>query len=162
MAFAFSVGMGVPICTRCAKLLLAAGARVDDAGVGLDGEPAKENTPLYIAFTHGHCNLVKVFLRAGAQDIAVADFGEREPGNEAAFELRDAIRAAGGWAEFVAKHRRVLSGLVSKLSAKKSRKGPPPVRQSYYHVPAPRAAGRPIPLDAASHVVAFWCPPGGH
>ena len=52
MAFAFSVGMGVPICTRCAKLLLAAGARVDDAGEGSGAEPAKENTPLYLAFTH--------------------------------------------------------------------------------------------------------------
>ena len=123
-------------CRKCCALLLAApGVRVDDT---------HWRTPLWNAISHGHCDLVKIFLRAGAREIATADLPDREPGNEAAFELRDAIRAAGGWAEYVAKHRRVLSGLVSKLSPKKSE------------------YPRPIPLDAASHVVAFWCPPGGH
>jgi len=106
-------------------------------------QPAKKSTPLYLAFEAGLCNLVKFFLRAGAREIATADLPDREPGDEAAFELWDAIRAAGGWAEYVVEHRRVLSGLVSKLSPKKSE------------------YPRPIPLDAASHVVAFWCPPGG-
>ena len=71
------------------------------------------------------------------------------------------VRAAGGWAEYVVRHRRVLSSFVSKL---KPRKGPRPVRQSYYHVPAarPSSVARPLPLDAASHVVAFLCPPGGY
>ena len=70
------------------------------------------------------------------------------------------VRAAGGWAEYVVRHRRVLSSFVSKL---KPHRGPRPVRQSYYHVPAARpSVARPIPLDAASHVVAFWCPPGGY
>ena len=58
--------------------------------------------------------------------------------------MLDAIQAAGGWAEYVAKHRRILAGLVSKLSPTKSE------------------SPRPIPLDAASHVVAFMCPPGGY
>ena len=71
------------------------------------------------------------------------------------------VRAAGGWAEYVVRHRRVLSSFVSKL---KPHRGPRPVRQSYYHVPAarPSSVARPIPLDAASLVVAFWCPPGGY
>ena len=115
-----------------------------------------------------------MLLRAGAKEIAAADLPNRIPttysnphpddlpadGRDAAFETVDAIRAAGGWAEYVVRHRRVLSSFVSKL---KPRKGPRPVRQSYYHVPAarPSSVARPIPLDAASHVVAFWCPPGG-
>ena len=101
-----------------------------------------------------------MLLRAGARQIATADLPVREPHNEAAFETVDAIRAAGGWAEYVVRHRRVLSSFVSKL---KPRKRPRPVRQSYYHVPAARpSVPRLIPLDAASHVVAFWCPPGGY
>ena len=50
-----------------------------------------------------------------------------------------AIRSAGGWPEYVAKHHGVLASFVSKLSAKSA-----------------------VPLDAASHLVAFWCPPGGY
>ena len=126
-------------CRKCCALLLAAGALVDDIPV---------RTPLWNALSHGHCDLVKMFFRAGARDIgdSIAETVDhrRDASNEAAFELRDAIRAGGGWAEYVVEHRRVLSGLVSKLS---------PKRAKY---------PRPIPLDAASHVVAFWCPPGGH
>ena len=137
---------------KCCALLLAAGADVDDCG--------EEYTPLYCAIEEGRRDIVKMLLRAGAKEIATADLPVREPLNEAAFETVDAIRAAGGWAEYVVRHRRVLSSLVSKL---KPRKGPRPVRQSYYHVPAARpSVPRPIPLDAASQVVAFWCPPGGY
>ena len=50
----------------------------------------------------------------------------------------DAVNAAGGWQEYARKHRRILAGLVAKLP------------------------GRSFPLDAASHVVGFWCPPGGY
>lgn len=57
------------------------------------------------------------------------------------YALLDKIRKAGGWANFARDHRRVLSSLVSKLSAKN--------------------AARPIPVDAAGHVVGFWTPPGG-
>ena len=154
---------------KCCALLLAAGADVDDCGEG-------DYTPLYCAIEEGRRDIVKMLLRAGAKEIAAADLPDRIPitysnphpddlpadGRDAAFETVDAIHAAGGWAEYVVRHRRVLSSLVSKLGPKKPRKGPRPVRQSYYHVPAARpSAARPIPLAAASHVVAFWCPPGG-
>ena len=97
--------------------------------------------------------LIKIFLRAGAREIATADLPPRydpfnesafapSTPNESAFEVVDAIRAAGGWPEYVNAHRRRLASFVSKLSAKN--------------------AARPIPLDAASHVVGFWCPPGGY
>ena len=124
---------------RCSELLLAAGARVDDAGPG-------RQTPLFYVIRRGRRDIVKLFLRAGAREIAIADLPARPPSNDSqpSDETVDAIRAAGGWAEYVAKHRRLLAGLVSKLSPTKSE------------------SPRPIPLDAASHVVAFMCPPGGY
>ena len=158
---------------KCCALLLAAGADVDDCGEG-------DYTPLYCAIEEGRRDIVKMLLRAGAKEIAAADLPSRipvtyekphsladdllVPGLDAAFETVDAIHAAGGWAEYVKAHRRVLSSLVSKLAPQKPRKGPRPVRQSYYHVPAarPSSVACLIPPDAASHVVAFWCPPGGY
>jgi len=123
---------------RCSELLLAAGARVDDAGPG-------RQTPLFYVIRRGRRDIVKLFLRAGAREIATADLPARNPvDGTSTFKMLDAIQAAGGWAEYVAKHRRILAGLVSKLSPTKSE------------------SPRPIPLDAASHVVAFMCPPGGY
>ena len=165
-------------CRKCCALLLAAGADVDDCG--------EDYTPLFCAIEEGRRDIVKMLLRAGAKEIAAADLPDRDfdrdsdhdfdrhrprnehlvpaPGFDAAFETVDAIHAAGGWAEYVKAHRRVLSSFVSKLASPKPRKGPRPVRQSYYHVPAarPSSVARPIPLNAASLVVAFWCPPGGY
>ena len=120
---------------HCAKLLLAHGAHVDGSG-----EIPK--TPLWWVidrdYLHDNRDLVKIFLRAGARAIADADLPRRSSGNEAAIDLHNAVRAAGGWPEYVAAHRGVLAGLVAKLSAKGA-----------------------VPLDAAGHVVAFYCPPGG-
>ena len=116
---------------RCAELLLSYGAPPDDSGDIL-------MTPLWFATWNRRRDLVKILLRAGAQRIAVADLPSRRSANASAFEVLDAVRAAGGWPEYVAAHRRVLAGLVSKLSPR----------------PPPR-------LDAASHVVAFLCPDGG-
>ncbi|KAH8099174.1 hypothetical protein SO694_00023458 [Aureococcus anophagefferens] len=103
-----------------------------------------------------------VFLRGGAREFATDvghavaladDLPIRRPHNKSAFEVVDAIHAAGGWAEYVKAHRRVLSSLVSKLSAKNTTR------------PIPfdaKNTTRPIPFDAASHVSLFWCPPGGY
>ena len=121
-------------CRICAKLLLSHGARVDDCG-------AVARTPLWTAIDYGRRDLIKIFLRAGARLIADADLPFRCPATDAAFEVLEvhsAVRAAGGWPEYVAAHRGVLAGLVAKLSAKSA-----------------------VPLDAAGHVVAFYCPPGG-
>ena len=112
---------------RCAELLLSHGARLDTAD-----RPCGW-TPLHNAVHFGLRDLIKLFLRAGAREIAKS-FSDRD--------LTATIRAAGGSPEYVKAHRRVLSSLVSKLSAKNTI--------------------RPIPLDAASHVVSFWCPPGGY
>ena len=95
-------------------------------------------SPLWFAIWNGRRDLVKILLRAGARMIAVAELPSRRSANVSAFEVLGAVRAAGGWPEYVAAHRRVLAGLVSKLSTR-----------------------RPLRLDAASRVVAFLCPDGG-
>ena len=127
---------------RGAKLLLLHGARVDDVG-------GHQVTPLYKAIEYGQRDLVKTFLRAGAEIparlpsryLTLSMYLTQRRAEKVApiLDLMAAIRSAGGWPEYVAKHRRVLSSFVSKLSAKSA-----------------------VPLDAASHLVAFWCPPGGY
>ena len=116
---------------RCAELLLSHGARLDAEG--------RRWTPLYGAIHSGLRDLIKIFLRASAPMIATADLPRRSERSALTHDLIATIRAAGGWPEYVAKHRRVLASFVSKLSAKSA-----------------------VPLDAASHLVAFWCPPGGY
>ena len=120
---------------RCAELLLSHGARIDAADL-------ISWTPLHGAIFYGLRDLVKLFLRAGAREITGPDL---PTSNKSISDLLDASQAAGGWAEYVKAHRRVLSSLVSKLSAKNTTRRP-----------------RPIPFDAASHVSLFWCPPGGY
>ena len=131
---------------KCAELLLSHGARIDD----VNRNSSRARTPLQCAIYFGRRELIKIFLRAGAREIATADLPPRydpfnespfapSTPNESAFEVVDAIRAAGGWPEYVNAHRRRLASFVSKLSAKSV-----------------------VPLDAASHVVGFWCPPGGY
>ena len=116
---------------RAAQLLLSYGARVDAFGGG--------QTPLWHAIRRGQRELIKTFLRAGAREITTADLPARDEQNALTLDLVATIRAAGGWPKYVAKHRRLLAGLVTKLSAKSV-----------------------VPLDAASHLVGFWCPPGGY
>ena len=119
---------------RGAKLLLLHGARVTDVrGI------SSPSRPLYKAIEYGQRDLVKTFLRAGAE--IPQDLPPRTHRAKVApiLDLMAAIRSAGGWPEYVAKHHRVLASFVSKLSAKSV-----------------------VPLDAASHLVAFWCPPGGY
>ena len=127
---------------RGAKLLLLHGARVDDVG-------GHQVTPLYKAIEYGQRDLVKTFLRAGAEIparlppryLTLSMYLTQRRAEKVApiLDLMAAIRSAGGWPEYVAKHHGVLASFVSKLSAKSA-----------------------VPLDAASHLVAFWCPPGGY
>ena len=80
-------------------------------------------------------------MRAGAETLGSNPIFEnfyRNIKNASTFDMVDAVKKAGGWREYARKHRRILAGLVAKLP------------------------GRPFPLDAASHVVGFWCPPGGY
>ena len=74
-------------------------------------------------------------LRAGAYQ----PFPEPRPAplhnNSAALDLARAVERAGDWAAYVAQHKGVLAGLVTKC--------------------------KPMPDDAAGLVVEFMCPPGG-
>ena len=136
---------GTPLCSigyrekyvRGAKLLLLHGARVNDVG-GM----SSDRRPLYRAIEFGQRDLVKTFLRAGAEipaRLPALPRTSRAKKVAPILDLMAAIRSAGGWPEYVAKHHGVLASFVSKLSAKSV-----------------------VPLDAASHLVAFWCPPGGY
>jgi hypothetical protein len=111
----------------CAEALCQAGANLDVADE--DG-----NTPLSHALLgghRGHRRVVMTLLRAGAYQ----PFPEFAPLHNAALDLARAVERAGDWAAYVAQHKRVLAGLVTKC--------------------------RPMPDDAAGLVVEFMCPPGG-
>ena len=100
-------------------------------------------------------DLVKVLLRAGAEPVDIRRDRRDHPG--AVFHhLFDGVRAAGDWKQWCSKHRRVLSGLVAKLAPRPAKPGP------WSGTVVRRAVARPFPLDAASHVVPFLCPPGGY
>ena len=117
---------------ECAMLLINAGARVSEPN-------NRGRTALFHAVRRGHRSLAKTFMRAGAEALDTSHPRlRRRDNNASALAMVDAVNAAGGWQEFAGKHRRILAGLVAKLP------------------------GRSFPLDAASHVVGFWCPPGGY
>ena len=117
---------------ECATLLINAGARISE--FNKLGRP-----PLFYAVKYGCRRLAKTFMRAGAEALDTSQLKfYRDDENASTLDMVDAVNAAGGWQEYARKHRRILAGLVSKLP------------------------GRSFPLDAASHVVGVWCPPGGY
>ena len=59
----------------------------------------------------------------------------RIPSREAAFLMLDSVKAAGGWDEYVLRHRAILKSIVSKCA--------------------------PLPDDCLLAIAAFICPPGG-
>ena len=117
---------------ECSMLLINAGARISECNKL--GSP-----PLVYAVKYGCRRLAKTFMRAGAEALDTSHLLlRRDVENASTLDMVDAVNAAGGWQEYARKHRRILAGLVAKLP------------------------GRSFPLDAASHVVGFWCPPGGY
>ena len=77
-------------------------------------------------------------LRAGAKpnlDDEINDTQYTLLSVSAALDLARAVERAGDWAAYVAQHKGVLAGLVTKC--------------------------KPMPDDAAGLVVEFWTPPGG-
>ena len=77
--------------------------------------------------------MLKLFLRAGAAMIFNAV--SREDFREAVFALFDSVKAAGGWDDFVVKHRAIIKSIISKCA--------------------------PLPDDCLHTIAAFICPPGG-
>ena len=77
--------------------------------------------------------MLKLLIRAGAAMIFNAV--SRETYREAAFALFENVKAAGGWDDFVLKHRAVLKSIVSKCA--------------------------PVPDDCLLAIAAFAAPAGG-
>ena len=77
--------------------------------------------------------MLKLLLRASAATTFEAV--SRAPQCEAAFVLLDSVNAAGGWDEFVLRHRAIIKSIVSKCA--------------------------PLPDDCLLTIAAFICPPGG-
>ena len=111
---------------RLATALIAAGADVN-ALMNSGASPAR------MALLYGRRSMLKLLLRAGAATIfnAVPRFDYRE----AAFALLDSVNAAGGWDEFVLRHRAIIKSIISKCA--------------------------PLPDDCLLTIAAFVCPPGG-
>ena len=94
-------------CVTCIRALIAAGADVN--------KRYNNSTPFTLAFDHGHHHVLKILLRAGA-NIRRTETVPRTIGNRSAWAIVDAIRAAGGWENYVTRRRaalvRVFSGKV--------------------------------------------------
>ena len=86
-----------------------------------------------MALLYGRRSMLKLLLRAGAATIFNAV--SRETYREAAFSLLDSVNAAGGWDEFVLRHRAIIKSIISKCA--------------------------PLPDDCLHTIAAFICPPGG-
>ena len=111
---------------QVASLLIAAGADLEG---GHDFY-----TPARSAFYYNNRSILKLLLRAGAAPPSAAGIA-RVPRHEAAFALFDSVVAAGGWDEFVLRHRAIIKSIVSKCA--------------------------PLPDDCLLVIAAFVCPPGG-
>ena len=111
---------------RLATALIAAGADVN-ALMNSGASPAR------MALLYGRRSMLKLLLRAGAATIFNAV--SRETYREAAFALFDSVNAAGGWDEFVLRHRAIIKSIISKCA--------------------------PLPDDCLLTIAAFVCPPGG-
>jgi len=112
---------------RVVKKLIAAAADLE-GGIDYFYTPARE------ALFGGHRSTLKLLLRAGAVPPS-KKYLDREPHREAAFALFDSVKAAGGWDEFVLRHRAIIKSITSKCG--------------------------PLPEDCLLAIAAFVCPPGG-
>jgi ankyrin repeat protein len=110
---------------KIATALIAAGADVNELSNG--------SSPARRALIYGHRSMLKLLLRAGAAMIFNAV--SRHPYREAAYALFESVNAAGGWDEFVVKHRAIIKSIISKCA--------------------------PLPDDCLLTIAAFVCPPGG-
>jgi hypothetical protein len=78
--------------------------------------------------------MLKLLLRAGAATTSILP-SSFNPRTEAACAMLDSVKAAGGWDEYVLRHRAILKSVVSKCAS--------------------------LPDDCLFVIAAFICPPGG-
>ena len=149
----------------CCALLVAAGARVDAttnygctplhlarhfhhrkstrdvialllaSGADVNAATVSGYTRVDYAVDDGDRALIPLLLRFGGR-VNAARARLRYPCNRATNDYVDRIVAGGGWDAHVARHRVRCVGVVCKIAAA-------------------------LPADVASHVAAFWVPPGG-
>lgn len=108
----------------CVDALIAKGADVNASN-------EKGRTPLFVAIKFGKLDLARLLLSIG-DDSAVF---HAKPRGRKVGALVDRIVAAGGWRSHVRAHRRVLAGIVGKIT--------------------------PLLDDSAGIVADFWSPAGG-
>mmetsp|Transcript_8443 Transcript_8443/g.26736 ORF Transcript_8443/g.26736 Transcript_8443/m.26736 type:complete len:204 (+) Transcript_8443:28-639(+) len=113
---------------QIARALINAGADVHAR------ETIGGSTPARLALFGGHRSNIKLLLRAGATMTSL-NHVPRISRREAAFAMLDSVKAAGGWDEYVLRHRAILKSIVSKCA--------------------------PLPDDCLFAIAAFICPPGG-
>ena len=85
-------------------------AALIEAGSGANFSDGYWRTPFSLALNRGHRRVFKLLLRAGAH----LDAGRRPSAAAAAF-VRN-MRARGGWAAHVRRHRRVWAAVVGKCA----------------------------------------------
>ena len=118
----------------CVRALLATGVNVD----------AREYFDLYTALAcaleKGHRRVLKILLRAGATMRLTTGLSrvERTDRNTSAWAIFDAIRAAGGWGNYVTRRRTILVRAISD------------------------ATGRRFPDVINMEIISFAEPPGGY
>jgi hypothetical protein len=134
-----SVDAGDNTCTRSTPLRVAfvqgqkqVASLLIAAGADLEGGQTFY-TPARSAFYYNNRSILKLLLRAGAAppNVAGIPLGHRK----AAFALLGSVKAAGGWDDFVLRHRAIIKSIVSKCA--------------------------PLPDDCLLAIAAFVCPPGG-
>jgi len=114
---------------KIATALIAAGADVNALNTNLGTPPA------LTACRSGRRSMLKLLLRAGAATTFEPRRVFPYASGEAAFALLDSVVDAGGWDEFVLRHRAIIKAIVSKCA--------------------------PLPDDCLLTIAAFICPPGG-
>ena len=144
-----------------AVLLLDASARVDDRN-------RYGNTALHFAAAKGHTNMCKLLLSRGASLDARRYDGDdpeayaRRCGRTATADLLAAVRAAGGWAAYVAAPRVQL--LMLRILCEQGRAVAPTdlarlfasVTERRASLRSARKAPAALPKEVFWHIVQFW------
>ena len=89
----------------CVRALIAAGSDVNRAS-------RHGWTPFSRALHYGHSRVLKILLRAGADDVNT-QVADRREDNADSWALVDEIRAAGGWQNYVTLRRAALVRAIS-------------------------------------------------
>ena len=133
-------------------LLLDAGARVDNT-------TQMKNTALHFAAANGHSKLCKLLLSRGAS-LDVRNNAAKDPeaharrlGNTATAAFLAEVRAAGGWAKYVAAPRADLLARRRELPSLRERgRASPSTVRAHERL----FLNTTLPDDVLCHILAYW------